>query len=254
MSRIEECFQDKSRTKIIAFLTGGDPDDRTCLSLLQQLPTAGVDCLELGMPFSDPTADGPTIQASSQRALEAGASLPRTLALIEAFRRANRHTPILLMGYYNPIYRYGRREFLAEAFKVGVDGLIVVDLPLEADTELCLPAQEYGIDFIRLITPASDDDRVEKLVRSASGFGLLCDDYRLDRNQRRSAGKNCSGRRSHSPSYVSAGGGWIWDSLRGANRGPGRDCGRSGDRFRVGRANRRLENFRGRTRHSRFCL
>ena len=170
MSRIERCFQEKTRTRLLTFITANDPNYQTSLSILKQLPAAGVDCLEVGMPFSDPMADGPAIQASSQRALDGGGSLAQTFALIEEFRRDNLHTPLLLMGYYNPIYQYGRQAFLNEAARIGVDGLIIVDLPLEADDELCLPARERGLDFIRLITPASDDRRVQNLVRNASGF------------------------------------------------------------------------------------
>jgi len=137
---------------------------------VKALPAAGADLIELGMPFSDPMADGPAIQASSLRALKAGQRMTRTLAMVRAFREADQATPIVLMGYYNPIYRYGNERFLADARAAGVDGLIVVDLPPEEDDELCLPAKAAGLDFIRLATPTTDDKRLPAVLRNTAGF------------------------------------------------------------------------------------
>jgi tryptophan synthase alpha chain len=158
------------RGGLVAFVTAGDPDADTSRALLAGLPAAGADLIELGMPFTDPMADGPAIQASSLRALKAGASLRRTLALVRGFRAGDADTPIVLMGYYNPIYRYGVDAFLADAKAAGVDGLIVVDLPPEEDDELCLPALAAGVNFIRLATPTTDDRRLPTVLRNSSGF------------------------------------------------------------------------------------
>jgi len=158
------------RGGLVAFVTAGDPDQDTARALLAGLPAAGADLIELGMPFTDPMADGPAIQASSLRALKAGASLRRTLALVRGFRAGDADTPIVLMGYYNPIYRYGVDAFLADAKAAGVDGLIVVDLPPEEDDELCLPALAAGVNFIRLATPTTDDRRLPTVLRNTSGF------------------------------------------------------------------------------------
>ncbi len=160
----------EGRAGLVTFVTAGDPDAETSLALLRQLPAAGADLIEIGMPFTDPMADGPAIQAASLRALAAGASLGSTLALVQAFRAGDDATPVILMGYYNPIYRYGVDRFLAEAATVGVDGLIVVDLPPEEDEELCLPALAAGISFIRLATPTTDDARLPAVLRHTSGF------------------------------------------------------------------------------------
>jgi tryptophan synthase alpha chain len=160
----------EGRAGLVTFLTAGDPDPVTSLALVKALPAAGADVIELGMPFSDPMADGPTIQASSLRALKAGQRMTGTLAMVRAFREGDRATPIVLMGYYNPIYRYGNERFLADAKAAGVDGLIVVDLPPEEDDELCLPAKATGIDFIRLATPTTDDRRLPAVLRNTAGF------------------------------------------------------------------------------------
>src|SRR5690606_3552965 len=152
------------------FVTAGDPDYDTSLALVRVLPTPGADLIELGMPFTDPMADGPAIQASSQRALKAGPTLARTPDLVRAFRQADGDTPIVLMGYYNPIYAYGVDAFLRDALEAGVDGLIVVDLPPEEDEELCLPALAAGISFIRLATPTTDDARLPAVLANTSGF------------------------------------------------------------------------------------
>ncbi|MGQ9369935.1 tryptophan synthase subunit alpha [Azospirillum sp. A39] len=163
-------LKDEGRAGLVTFVTAGDPDHETCRALLQALPAAGADLIELGMPFSDPMADGPAIQASDLRALKAGARLTRTLELVRAFRDGDAETPLILMGYYNPIYSYGVDRFLADAGAAGVDGLIVVDLPPEEDAELCLPALKAGINFIRLATPTTDDARLPAVLRNTSGF------------------------------------------------------------------------------------
>jgi tryptophan synthase alpha chain len=151
-------------------VTAGDPDYEISLALIRGLPEAGADLIEIGMPFSDPMADGPAVQASSLRALKAGMTLKKTLALVTAFRAGDKDTPIVLMGYYNPIYRYGVDRFLADAKKAGVDGLIVVDLPPEEDSELCIPALAAGVNFIRLATPTTDDQRLPAVLANTSGF------------------------------------------------------------------------------------
>ena len=158
------------RAALVTFLTAGDPDPETSLAILRALPAAGADVVELGMPFSDPMADGPAIQMSSQRALKAGQTLRKTLDMVGDFRKTDNSTPIVLMGYYNPIYIYGVDRFLADAKSAGVDGLIVVDLPPEEDEELCLPALAAGLNFIRLATPTTDDKRLPAVLANTSGF------------------------------------------------------------------------------------
>jgi len=158
------------RAGLITFLTAGDPDPKTSIAIVKALPAAGADLIELGMPFSDPMADGPAIQASSLRALASGGSMKVTLALVREFRAGDTTTPIVLMGYYNPIYQYGVDRFLADARAAGVDGLIVVDLPPEEDEELCLPAKKAGIHFVRLATPTTDDKRLPAVLRNTAGF------------------------------------------------------------------------------------
>jgi tryptophan synthase alpha chain len=160
----------EGRPALVTFTTAGDPDSVTSLAILRALPAAGADIIELGVPFSDPMADGPTIQASSQRALKAGQTLTKTLAMVRSFRQADGTTPVVLMGYYNPIYIYGVDRFLADAKAAGVDGLIVVDLPPEEDAELCLPALKAGLSFIRLATPTTDDKRLPAVLANTSGF------------------------------------------------------------------------------------
>jgi tryptophan synthase alpha chain len=160
----------EGRAALVTFLTAGDPDAETSLAILKALPQAGADVIELGVPFTDPMADGPTIQASSQRALKAGQTLRKTLAMVRAFRGGDDATPIVLMGYYNPIYVYGVEKFLADAKAAGVDGLIVVDLPPEEDDELCLPALKAGLNFVRLATPTTDDKRLPAVLANTSGF------------------------------------------------------------------------------------
>lgn len=172
-TRIDTTFartRAEGRPALVTFVTGGDPDYDTSLAILRALPKAGADVIELGMPFSDPMAEGPPIQASSKRALEAGMTLTKVLAMVRAFRATDDTTPIVLMGYYNPIYSYGNDRFLADAKAAGVDGLIVVDLPPEADDELCVPAMGVGINFIRLATPTTDAKRLPAVLANTSGF------------------------------------------------------------------------------------
>ncbi len=158
------------RGGLVSFVTAGDPDPERSFEILRALPEAGADVIELGMPFSDPMADGPAIQASSQRALNAGMTLRRTLAMVERFRADDPDTPIVLMGYYNPIYSYGNAAFLEDAVRAGVDGLIIVDLPPEEDAELCRPAVDAGLNWIRMATPTTDDARLPVVLENSSGF------------------------------------------------------------------------------------
>ncbi|AJY50007.1 tryptophan synthase subunit alpha [Halomonas sp. KO116] len=172
-SRLENCFaalKQQNRPALVSYLTAGDPDAETSCRLLHGLPKAGVDIIELGMPFSDPMADGPAIQKAALRALNNGQTQAKTLEMVRRFRAEDSTTPIVLMGYYNPIYCYGVERFLTDAAKAGVDGLIVVDLPPEHDEELCQPAAQHGIDFIRLATPTTDAKRLPKVLANASGF------------------------------------------------------------------------------------
>jgi tryptophan synthase alpha chain len=158
------------RSGLVTFVMAGDPDPATSLAIVKALPQAGADVIEIGMPFTDPMADGPAVQAAGLRALRAGQNMVKTLALVHAFRADDDATPIVLMGYYNPIYIYGVTRFLADAKAAGVDGLIVVDLPPEEDTELCLPALRAGLNFIRLATPTTDDKRLPAVLANTSGF------------------------------------------------------------------------------------
>jgi tryptophan synthase alpha chain len=172
-TRIDRRFAElktEGRAALVTFLTAGDPDPETSLALVHALPAAGADVIELGMPFTDPMADGPAIQMSSQRALKAGQTLKKTLELVRAFRGGDDATPLVLMGYYNPIYVYGVDRFLRDAKSAGVDGLIIVDLPPEEDDELCLPALKAGLNFIRLATPTTDDKRLPAVLANTSGF------------------------------------------------------------------------------------
>jgi len=173
MSRLQKRFEqlkEENRAALVTFLTAGDPDYDTAAAILNGLPAAGADIIELGMPFTDPMADGPAIQLSSLRALAQGQNVAKTLKMIGAFRTKDNETPIVLMGYFNPIHKYGVAQFVADAAKAGVDGLIVVDLPAEHDRDLCDPAQAAGIDFIRLTTPTSDDARLARILGNANGF------------------------------------------------------------------------------------
>jgi tryptophan synthase alpha chain len=160
----------ENRPGLVTYFMGGDPDFDTALAIMKALPAAGSDVIELGMPFSDPMADGPAIQAAGLRALKGGQTLKKTLAMAAEFRKGDNETPIVLMGYYNPIYIYGVDKFLVDAKASGIDGLIVVDLPPEMDEELCIPALKAGLNFIRLATPTTDDKRLPTVLNNTSGF------------------------------------------------------------------------------------
>lgn len=170
ISRKFAALKAEGRAGFVAFVTAGDPDLETSRAILKGLPAAGADIIELGMPFTDPMADGPAVQLSSQRALNAGHTMADTLAMVREFREQDQDTPIVLMGYYNPIYFMGVDTFLRDAKDAGVDGLIVVDLPPEEDQELCLPANDAGLNFIRLATPTTDDARLPAVLKNTSGF------------------------------------------------------------------------------------
>src|ERR1700710_889058 len=172
-TRIDTRFAElkrEGRAAIVTFLMAGDPDLKTSLDIVKALPKAGADIIEIGMPFTDPMADGPAIQASGLRALKGGMTLKKTLAMVSAFRKDDATTPLVLMGYYNPIYIYGVDKFLIDAKSAGVDGLIIVDLPPEEDSELCLPAMKAGLNFIRLAPPTTDDKRLPAVLANTSGF------------------------------------------------------------------------------------
>ncbi|TRO13614.1 tryptophan synthase subunit alpha [Ectopseudomonas mendocina] len=173
MSRLQNRFAElkaENRAALVTFITAGDPDYATSLSILKGLPDAGADVIELGMPFTDPMADGPAIQLANIRALAGKQGMRQTLQMVREFREGNQSTPLVLMGYYNPIFVYGVERFISDAKEAGVDGLIVVDLPPEHNDELCEPAQSAGIDFIRLTTPTTDDDRLPTVLAGSSGF------------------------------------------------------------------------------------
>jgi tryptophan synthase alpha chain len=172
-TRIDAKFAElakEGRSAFVTFLMAGDPDPATSLDIVKALPKAGADMIEIGMPFTDPMADGPSIQAAGLRALKAGMTLRKTLEMVRGFRKDDDTTPIVLMGYYNPIYIYGVDKFLVDAKAAGVDGLIIVDLPPEEDTELCIPALKAGLNFIRLATPTTDDKRLPAVLANTSGF------------------------------------------------------------------------------------
>jgi tryptophan synthase alpha chain len=173
MTRIDKTFsrlRAEGKKAFVSYIMAGDPDVETSLAVMKGLPAAGVDIIEIGLPFTDPMADGPTIQLAGQRALEGGMTLDKTLAMVAEFRKDDDSTPIVMMGYYNPIYSRGTELFLTQAKAAGIDGLIVVDLPPEEDDELCIPAQAAGLNFIRLATPTTDDKRLPKVLQNTSGF------------------------------------------------------------------------------------
>ena len=165
-----EQLKEEGRPGLVTFIMAGDPNMEVSQEVLNGLPKAGSDLIEIGMPFSDPMADGPSIQLAGQRALKGGQTLAKTLAMVAEFRKTDSDTPIILMGYYNPIYIYGNEKFLEDAHNAGVDGLIIVDLPPEADHELCIPAMDKNINFIRLATPTTDAERLPKVLENTSGF------------------------------------------------------------------------------------
>jgi tryptophan synthase alpha chain len=172
-TRIDTRFAElkkQRRSAFVTFVMAGDPDPATSLAIIKALPKAGADLIEIGMPFTDPMADGPAVQAAGLRALKAGMTLKKTLAMVREFRKQDAGTPLVLMGYYNPIYIYGVDKFLVDAKSAGIDGLIIVDLPPEEDTELCLPAMRAGLNFIRLATPTTDDKRLPAVLANTSGF------------------------------------------------------------------------------------
>jgi tryptophan synthase alpha chain len=173
MSRLSETFgrlKKEGRAAFVPFITAGDPDMETSFAILEKLPSCGADVIELGMPFTDPMADGPAVQASSVRALKAGATMAKVLKMVEKFRKADKRTPIVLMGYYNPIHAYGTARFARDVAAAGVDGLIVVDLPIEEDEVLRVPAKAQGVDLVRFVTPTTDEARLKRIAAEASGY------------------------------------------------------------------------------------
>lgn len=173
MSRLANTFarlKKEGRAAFVPFITAGDPDMDISFAILEQLPAAGADVIELGLPFTDPMADGPAVQASSVRALKSGASTAKVLKMVEKFRKNDKTTPIVLMGYYNPVHAYGTARFVKDVAQAGVDGLIVVDLPMEEDEVLRVPAKAQGVDLIRFVTPTTDDARLKRIVADASGY------------------------------------------------------------------------------------
>ena len=225
MSRITSTFdrlKADNKKAFVAYVMAGDPDFDRSLELVYGLPGAGVDIIELGLPFTDPMADGITIQLAGQRALEAGMTLDRTLEMVRLFRETNNATPIVLMGYYNPIYSRGVKRFLEQATLAGIDGLIIVDLPPEEDDELCIPAQEAGLHFIRLATPTTDDKRLPKV--------LLCLDHRHHRCRRKPRGCRTRGRADQGGNR-SAGYCRVWRTYPRDGRRDRRHCRRRGCRL-----------------------
>ena len=219
-TRIDRRFaalKQEGRAALVTFIMAGDPDYATSLAIVKALPQAGADVIELGMPFTDPMADGPAIQAAGLRALNAGQNMNKTLALVRDFRAGDDATPIVLMGYYNPIYIYGVDKFLADAKAAGVDGLIVVDLPPEEDDELCLPALKAGLNFIRLATPTTDDKRLPAVLSNTSGFVYYVSITGITGAAAPDAGKVARRGRAHQAPHQAAGRG----RLRRAHRRAG---------------------------------
>ena len=238
-TRIDRRFEKlkaEGRPALVTYFMGGDPDYETSLRIMQALPKAGADIIELGMPFSDPMADGPAIQAAGLRALKGGQTLKKTLAMAAQFRRADNETPIVLMGYYNPIYVYGVDRFLTDAIDAGIDGLIVVDLPPEMDAELCMPALKAGINFIRLATPTTDDKRLPKVLQNTSGFVYYVSMTGITGSALSDTGKVADGGQAHQGSHRPAG-------LRRLRRQDGR----------AGQGDRLLGRWRRRRHGNRQC-
>ena len=207
-TRIDARFAElkkQGRSAFVTFLMAGDPDPATSLDIIKALPKAGADIIEIGMPFTDPMADGPAIQAAGLRALKAGMTLKKTLAMVREFRKGDDATPLVLMGYYNPIYIYGVDKFLVDAKAAGVDGLIIVDLPPEEDTELCLPAMKAGLNFIRLATPTTDDKRLPAVLANTSGFVYYVSITGITGSASADTDGGRRGRRPHQAAYQTAG-------------------------------------------------
>ena len=207
-TRIDARFaelQKQGRSAFVTFLMAGDPDPATSLDIIKALPKAGADIIEIGMPFTDPMADGPSIQAAGLRALKAGMTLKKTLEMVRDFRKDDNATPLVLMGYYNPIYIYGVDKFLADAKTAGVDGLIIVDLPPEEDAELCLPAMKAGLNFIRLATPTTDDKRLPAVLANTSGFVYYVSITGITGSAARGFQCGRRGGRPHQAAYQAAG-------------------------------------------------
>ncbi len=223
-TRIDARFAElakQGRAAFVTFVMAGDPDSKTSLEIIKALPKAGADIIELGMPFTDPMADGPSIQAAGLRALKAGMTLKKTLELVRGFRKDDNATPLVLMGYYNPIYIYGVDKFLADAKTAGVDGLIIVDLPPEEDAELCIPAMKAGLNFIRLATPTTDDKRLPAVLANTSGFVYYVAITGITGSASANSNVGRRSRRPHQAAYQAAG----LRRLRHPHAGGGaRDC------------------------------
>ncbi len=234
----------EGRSAFITFVMAGDPDPATSLDIIKALPKAGADIIEIGMPFTDPMADGPAIQAAGLRALKAGMTLKKTLAMVREFRKDDNATPLVLMGYYNPIYIYGVDKFLVDAKAAGVDGLIIVDLPPEEDTELCLPAMKAGLNFIRLATPTTDDKRLPAVLANTSGFVYYVSITGITGSASADSTAVGAGGRPHQAAYQPA----RLRRLRHPHPGSGarhrRECRRRGGRHRAGRCLARQPRFR----------
>jgi len=228
MSRLQTRFaqlKEQNRAALVTFVTAGDPGYDTSLAILKGLPAAGADVIELGMPFTDPMADGPAIQLANIRALEAKQNLLKTLQMVREFRKDNNDTPLVLMGYFNPIHKYGVPKFIADAKEAGVDGLIVVDMPPEHNGELCDPAQAAGIDFIRLTTPTTDDVRLPTVLNGSSGFVYYGIRGRCDRRWRCDPGTRRGSRDPPASAYRPADQHRFWyphTGTGGRHRAPGR--------------------------------
>ena len=252
-TRIENRFaalKQEGRAALVTFTMAGDPDTETSLAIVKALPKAGADVIELGMPFTDPMADGPAIQAAGLRALKAGQRMTKTLAMVRDFRNGDDATPIVLMGYYNPIYIYGVDKFLADAKAAGVDGLIVVDLPPEEDEELCLPALKAGLNFIRLATPTTDDKRLPAVLTNTSGFVYYVSITGITGSAAPDAAKVVDGGGAHQAPHRLAGGGRLRRQERGQRPRHRRGRRRRGGRFGAGRGLAQ-EPRRGRQGHRR---
>ena len=247
-TRIDTRFAElkqQGRSGFITFVMAGDPDPATSLDIIRALPKAGADIIEIGMPFTDPMADGPAIQAAGLRALKAGMTLKKTLAMVREFRKDDDATPLVLMGYYNPIYIYGVDKFLVDAKSAGVDGLIIVDLPPEEDIELCLPAMKAGLNFIRLATPTTDDKRLPAVLSNTSGFVYYVSITGITGSASADFNRRRRGRRPHQAAHQAS----CLCRFRHPDPGSGaRDRGerrRRGGRHRAGRCRARQPRYGG---------